>query len=255
MSIRLQKSLENLDNLNDRIRIHQQRLRINHMIGKRSIVEDYINGDLTIVCNVVAQGHGNIPGRHLFSPPSTSGFLNFTSFVLCFNALNGGIVRKWNQQAMFVSDVELVNGPNSKIPSLVRFYLGRDELEQFGTGSLYFSPIKRGMKLIGGFVNREFGEIADSRGNESLNGLEPCIVDGTLQIMDDIPEYQSYISECIPVGKIVFDDFISTTRINLDRSSIGIFQKKNSVVQLRDMMIGPFNFKSGISEIHANNLA
>ena len=248
----LQESLKDLHDLDDLLRVHGQRLRIQKVIGERSIVEDYRQGNLSLILDVVADAHRDIPWWLLQGAPGTPVSLDFTSLILCFNAIKRSVVNSREQEAVFISDVEAMDRPDGKIPSFVRLYLGRDDPEKVSTGRVYFSPMKRRLELIRGLINWELGERADCLGGNPLNGFEPRIIESALQIVNSVPEHQCDVSKGFPVSEVMLNDFIPGLWIDLHRSYVGVWQNAHSCVNIRNVLIGPFDLEARRFKAHCS---
>ncbi len=93
------------------------------------------------------------------------------------------------------AQIPAVNGPDSGIPSVARLYLVNDECEEVRAGSVYVSLSQCVLKFFDGFVDREFGSIADIGGSELLNRLEPSVIEGAIQIVDGVSSDESDLVE------------------------------------------------------------
>lgn len=240
-SLRFKECLQQLQDLEDGMRIERDRVRyMERAVAQSSFLDNYLCGNFSILLDVPFGTNGNIIGGRLKCGPSAS-FDNFTSLIFKFDAFNGRQLNDWNQEPMFVSNVELVNGPDGRIPSIVRLYLGHHEVKEIGGGTVYFSPPERDFKIVQGGINRKFGELAEGGGKESFNCLHPGIVKSALKIVKDIPQHQCNIGSKSLVTKIMFDGFASSLRINLDCGSVGIWQYADARFDIGDMLIGPFD--------------
>lgn len=232
--------LQQLHNIQDDYSKRREHVRYIHAISGRSLVEDYRDGNVALILDVPAGLNGNKVWRFLGSPPSTAP-LDFTSFIFQLNAINGGKTHNWDQEPMFVENVEFVNGADGGIiPSVVRLYIGNDEFKECRGDDVYFSPVQRVFKLILGGVHGKFGELADCRGDKSLDGSYPCMVKSALLIMNSVSNHQCKVSCNVRIAKIMFDDLVSNVRVSLDCGSVGIWQRANASLNIGDVLIGPF---------------
>ena len=115
-------------------------------------------------------------------------------------------------------------------------------------GSIYLSPRQNVFKVISRRIDGELSKIAHSRRNVRGNGLQPCIIESTLKVVDRIAKHEGNVNQSLAVSKIVFDRFKASIRISLDSSNVGVWQRGNSGIDVSDVLIRPFDFKSGISK-------
>jgi hypothetical protein len=162
-SLRFQKSLEGLHDLENDARIKRKRIDHSKAISAYNVLEHYVDGNLTIILGVPSERNGDVIRRLLSSCETVASRTNFSGFVLRLDSDNGRIEDYWNQKAMFISNVISVNGPDGRIPTVVRLYLVQDQPEKAGMDDIYFLLSKRSFKTISGGVNREFGKLANRR--------------------------------------------------------------------------------------------
>jgi hypothetical protein len=161
--------------------------------------------------------------------------------VLRFDAADRRIENGWNEQPMFISDIQSVYGPNCMIPIRVGLYLSKHYLEQSTGGLIYSIRAKRSFERIISGVDRELSELSEGLGSQLGDDFDPRIVEGALEIVDAVPGDQCDVTNCIPVRNVVFDDFVSKLRIELNSGNIAFFQHSNLGFQQSDMMLGPFD--------------
>jgi hypothetical protein len=117
---------------------------------------------------------------------------------------------------MFVSDVELVHGPDGPISSVVSLYLSYEEPKEVGSGDVYLAILERSFKAITGGVCGKLSLLPVLGGNQSSDRLKPNMVEGALQIVDGITDdcgevlqNVAFISAC----KSAFDVFASSVHV------------------------------------------
>jgi len=240
--------LQQLNHVKSDARVARERVQYLKLVKSRPILEQYLNGDMALVLDVPATLNWNVIGRLFGGGPCPSA-LNFSSFVFQFNALNSGKRNDWGQQPMLVADVEMVNNANVVVPSIVRLYLACDKPKECGAADIYFSPMKRVYKFIKRMPDREFSKIADGLRSEPLNSAKPRIIESTLQIVDSISDDQPELFKALSsAAKVMFDYLIAATRIDLNGRNISIWQRGNHCLNIRDVLIGPFNLPACIAE-------
>ncbi len=208
-----------------------------------SFVKKHVDGELSLLLHANSGMHMDVPGELLPSSPRATGF-NSTSFIYRFDAIDRAVMDDWNEKPMLVKDVQSVNSPNGFIPSVVRLYLVKHEIEKAGIGDIYFSPRQDSFKLISRRINRELSEISNGIRHVGSDSFQPSIVKGAFQIVDSVPDPESDLSCRSNISDIMLDDFIAHVRINLDAGHIGVFKVFNALFDICDVMVGPFNFKS-----------
>jgi hypothetical protein len=153
---------------------------------------------------------------------------------------------------MFVDNIQNVYGPNGVIPSTVRAYLVEEEVREFRAEVMYcgwfagaFEPTFKFFELL---AHREFGATFSEIGKNPLNRLEPRIVQSAIKVVDNVSHHQGNVSESCRIGKLMYHAFCSELRVNFNPENIGFMKRKNTCVDVIDMLIGPFNFQFGVSE-------
>lgn len=239
----LDESLKRLHDSQEMLHVHTERIRkYNNVIASGlSILERYAQGDLSLVFYVSSEGHGDIPGRLLMGASRKPIARDFSHVILRFDAADRAIKNCWNEQPMFISDIESVYGPDGKIPSLVGLYLGKHYVENATGGFIYADAANRSFKRILSRVDGELGLVSDRLGCKLGEDFDPRIIEGALEIVEAIPRDQSDVPNGSRVSNVMFDDFISNLRIDLNGSNVAFFQKSDSFIQPCNMLFGPFD--------------
>src|SRR5208283_3140802 len=114
---------------------------------------------------------------------------------------------------------------------------------------VYFNPMKGSFDLFSSFAHGKFCKTgADSR-NVLFDGAYPCKVESGMQIVNGVPQNQGQLQASVfEVWDFVYQVLKASLSIQLDCSSLCVFQSENSVLQLRDVFVGPINLQPGISE-------
>lgn len=251
-SDRFNESLKRLDDLKNEARARGERALYARSVLKHSLIDCYAKAELSLIFNAqISRERDEIRGR-LGSTPGIAA-MDGTSIVLQFDVADVGIGSKGNQEAMFVSLIENVNGPDGKItiPSIVRAYLIKDQPEKWLAGSVYFCPAQGIFKSLTGGIHGELGESSDGAGSDAFDGLHPRVVEGTFEVVDSIPEQQSGIGKnLLSIHDVVNEDLIKTVRVSIDSGSVVIWQTGEPFLQFTDMFIGSFDLRSGVAECH-----
>ena len=252
-SLRLQEAFESLHHASDRSRVNNECLRYFHAAPKLPIIDNYVSGKLALLCDVQSICEVDAIRRLLGSAEAGSG-PPFARFILHLNSVNMALCQNRDKEPVFVPVCEAVNGPDGGISSVARLYPVNDECEEVRAGSVYVSLSQCALKFFDGFVDREFGPIADIGGSELFNRLEPSVIEGAIQIVDGVSSDESDLVETRFV-KSMGESLGSMLRVSLDNSSIGLFKSVDAPLDISDVYIGPFDLSSGFQEVHAGILS
>jgi len=61
--------------------------------------------------------------------------------------------------------------------------------------------------------------------------------------VNGISNHKSNIGGCIPVAKVMFDNFVSASRIYLDGGNVSIWQTGDSIIDIVDVLSCPVDLK------------
>ena len=222
-----------------------QRLRYVHEITRIPIIDNYGSGKLALLFGVRPFADSNAIRRSLEVPISEARpALPF--FIFEFNSVDTPLRQDGNKKPMFISNVEIVDGPNGLIPSIARFYRVEHKPIQIRGGNIYASLRHPSFKFFNGLADREFCPIIDKGWNQSLDSLQPGIVEGAIEIVDSIPEHQRNIVEGRSIAEIVYQEFVSCMRINVDSGSVSFVKFGDAEFDVLDVLLGPVNLESGV---------
>ena len=249
-SDRLNESLKRLDNLHNVAQANGERVLYSRSVLKYSFVDCYAEKELSLILNAQIGGEGNAVRRGLVGAPGIPS-MNDTMLVLQLDATDISVRGEGNQEAVFVSFIENVNGPNKKIPSTVRAYLVKHQIEKPRAGDVRFSPAQGSFKSFMGGINGKLREVAEGGGCSSFNGFNPSIVEGAFEVVDSIANQQRDSGkELLSVCDIVNDSLIGKLRVNIDSRHVTVWQVGEPFFQFTDMLVGPFDFCSGVAKLH-----
>ena len=91
---------------------------------------------------------------------------------------------------MFVEDVQLVEGVEGIIPSLVWFY-AHNKIVNCRRGLCYLSLFEASYKLIPGFIEREFDVLRRSGPKLISDNLADSQIQGCMEIVNGVPDDES----------------------------------------------------------------
>lgn len=244
---RFDKCLKEFNSLQDDKRVMGERLRYIHEASRLLILDRYAGGKLSLLLYVQTLFKED-EVRRAMEIAGCMSRPDFSAFILHFNAANVALSQDGDEQAMFVSVVEIVNGPDGLIPSVMRLYDVNHQPEKMGTGHVYFSLRKPSLQLFNGFSYRKLGSIINQTGSEFFDGSKPRVIEGAFEVVNRISDHQTDVIERTLVGKVMLDYFASGLRVNLNNSGIGCVKKFDAPFDVSDVLIGPLNLEFGISE-------
>jgi hypothetical protein len=170
--------------------------------------------------------------------------------ILYFQARNVPVISGWDEQFVLVPDVQLMKRAKIEVPSIVRLYLAEDKSGESRAGSA--NPAKSRYKLVNGRVYGKF-EAHVSTGHERANRLEPCIIESGLKVVNGITHDQRKLRQIAKPLQVIVDALNLGLSVNFNSTGLTVWgsDELNSLLNLSDVLIGPLNFKAGISEGHA----
>jgi len=87
-----------------------ERLRNKHILSRQPLSGLYICHKLCLVLNIDVRSENDKKRARMGNCPSASRHHFPRSFILYFNAIGGNDRNDWQEQPMFVEDVQSVNG-------------------------------------------------------------------------------------------------------------------------------------------------
>jgi hypothetical protein len=207
----------------------------------QSIVEQYQQARLTLVCDLdirVADARMNRRPIVDDDPIPNSNLL--ASVVFRQNAVHRSDLHEWKQKPVFVSNVEVVEGPEGVIPSLVGFYDIHDEVSDLFGGLLYQSTIDCAYHTIPGFSKRESSVVVVAA-KPSENDFVDRKIQSAFEVVESIPDDKSKVI-WKGLSGIDLHDIVSELAVRMDAESVRVHSKCNDhLVKIVDVMLGPFD--------------
>jgi hypothetical protein len=195
----------------------------------QSLIEQYQQGRITLVCDLdISVANASVNRRSASGDGPSSDTKLLASLVFSANIVNSSDLYDWKQKPVLVENVEIVQGPDGVIPSLVRFYDIHDEVTDCFGGLGYYSGIYGGCKFIPGFSNRKSSVVIPSpepAKNYTVDGkIERC-----LEIVEGISNHKR---EIVWKGLHYLDvkQIISSLRIMLDTETVRITREDSKSV-------------------------
>lgn len=205
-----------------------------------SLAERYIESKLSVALELC-------PKRDSLLKVVRSRKLNVQSvnapvFILQFHALKRGDSDHWNQEMVFVANVELVEGVNIAVPSIVRLYAIDYKIKK-GAGVWYLSAHSR-LKVFPRlfWINGKLAEFGVSTGDQGAICRTPSNIQSAMQIVNCVSDYQGDIACQGAVGKAVIDELFPRLRIDVQAGAVAIQRSAESLLDIGDMLLSPFDF-------------
>jgi hypothetical protein len=236
--------LQELDNVKNDARKAQQCVRYLQALAGQSIIELYSRGDISLVLDIALKRNGNKESTASWVVSQERKLTSAEVALLVFhlNVAKRGDLHQWNEKLMLVDEIKAVNGPNIIIPSRVWLYVGNYPFIECGSGGVYLSCLKRIFKARDVGENRKLGELSklDIEPREHGN---PSKIQGGPEIVNCIAHDQGEIFlEGLDLRKGMLDEFLAGTQIHLDSGHISVWQRDDTAFDIRDVLIGPFDF-------------
>jgi hypothetical protein len=253
-SVVFDKALEEFNNLRDKDRVANQCVRYIHEAFRFDILNSYLRGELSLFFYVQAALEVDGIRPPLEVPVSDGGF-NSSAFILHLHSADAPGCKNWNEKSMFVPLVKIVNLPDRVIPSVARLYLIEHKTEERWMESVYIGLSKRAFYFFDVLMHGEFCPVIDERGSKSSNGLQPSVVKCALKVVDGVSDHESEIVDSLSIAKRVYKSLSSMLWVNLNRTGVSFVKRDDACFDILDVIVGPFNFESGICELHSERVA
>ncbi|MGB6484109.1 MAG: hypothetical protein WBE86_11550 [Candidatus Acidiferrales bacterium] len=211
------------------------------------LFQSYLDGNISFILDIdvilEAEQHGCAGVKSGYCPTQS-----LAVTISNVHALNVGLGSEFKKQQMLVRDVEIVKHPyNGIVRSTEWLDFGHDAIKERFAPGIYFNAVKGSFDTLSRFPNGEFCGIGNLVGNNSADSAVPCKIKGGVQIMDGVSGDQGeFLQAGVNFWNLVLDRLNSSVRLTLDCHSVGIFERENSGVHIRDVFFGPFDFESGV---------
>ncbi len=250
---RLEESLQSFNSAKNVNGVCAKRINWSGFLSGFPLLEHYRNGRLSFVFDVPAELNGKVIWERLGGSPSIEE-LNFSHFILHLYFADATVIEQWGQEPMLVLPVDIVDGPNGKIPSVVRLYVRNEKLAESPIGTQVHAwnfledvcslPFEGSFKAVFGSMNRKLDMSHINGGNGFCEKRPPCVIKSAFEIVNGITDDECNIGVNPVVFKIVLDDFVAAIRVNLDRTNNAIRNVREPRIQLGNVMIGPADLEA-----------
>lgn len=204
-----------------------------------SLPEEYAKGRLSIVCYVELGGRGDRVEPTAFS--HKEGQILKPVVVIVMRAYSAELRdgNNRNEQPMLVYNVQLMEGPQRIIPSLVRLYDVKNQITDVLPRHLYFSTIQRAYKFLPRISYWKIG-VPSTRATGFDDNLASHEIEGCAQIVDSIANYQGNIAG--QGFRVEREDILpSSVRVYLQTVEVCFEEGNEGRVKLLDVAVGPFD--------------
>jgi len=209
---------------------------------KQSLVEQYRHGRIALICDLdISTAKAFADTEVTFREHPSSNANRFATLIFNANVINLRDVQDWKQKPVLVENVEIVQGTDGVIPSLVRFYDIHDEVRDCLGGWAYCSAIDGCYKFIPGIGDRESSVFVPPVSSPKDN-----FINGQVQRPPEIVEGISEDERKLLWKGLSYNylkNIISSLKITLNAETVGVIcgEGKNSFVKVIDVLFGPFN--------------
>lgn len=215
----------------------------NHLLAlqRTSLAERYVKSDLSVILEL-APKRNDLPVEVGLGKRDEIA-VNRPVFVLQFHAINRNHSNHWNQEMVFVAHVEGVKSADINVPSFVRFHNINQESEELRTGRYLSCLFELGFKMLPIVAHNELslGGI-ESRRADGLDGFPIGNIQSALEIVNCVTDNQCEIGAQFSVSKSVVEELFPRLSVDVQSGAVSIRRDPQSLVDIRDVLIGPFDF-------------
>jgi hypothetical protein len=211
-----------------------------------SLVEQYCRERFALILHCEILSVEGIERKHAFptSIGNKNGLIVDDAFVvLKANTVNESPLKHWNNELVFVPDIQIVQGPDGVIPSFVGLYRVEHKLvDKIGDLLLFQSIIQSGYQFISRIADQKASVV---RGNTVTfpDNIVPENVQSAAEIVKRIADNEGgfLYSQCTRIK--VNRDPISMLRVSLNTNSVMgyVAHPHEQSIKVTDVLLGPFN--------------
>jgi hypothetical protein len=210
-----------------------------------SLAERYVKGQLSVVLELCPKSDGlpvKVGARKRNIEPIDSPI-----FVLQFQAIDAHDHNRRHEEAVFVVDVEQVQGENIGVSSFVRFYVVQDEPDN-GRGYWYFMVFRQHRlnsfpRPVG--IDEELGVFGSGVWGYDCS---PSNVESTAKIVDRVTDHGCKVGPEEIINKAVVEELFPRLGIHVQAGAVSIRRGAESLLDIRDVLVGPFDLQESIGE-------
>lgn len=242
--------LHKLDNVASGLRELGENFSYLDAAVKAGIWHHYIKGQLALILNLNIRSERDDVGRTC-TCWSAKSLKCFTAVILHNNAVDSGYRRQGEQNQMLVRNVEFVKSveDGAVLPSFVRLYVGDEQVEDGRIREgVYANPIDRTFKVFQRGMDRKLRMIAVKSVNMLSEQSNPSEIERGPKIVNSISSDQGDVIGVLAEVEKVYEFLIASVSIHQNSGGAGFFQRANSPLQIRNVLIGPLDFQASFSE-------
>lgn len=205
-----------------------------------SIPERYVKSDLAVILEL-APKRNDFPVKLPVRKEGEIVNVYRPIFVLQFNACDSSYRNRWDEESVFVVDVEAMDGENIAVPSLVSLHMVHKEIVDSGSGVYASSFGKRTLKPLFRMVGAD-GKLRECPGwiSDLCDDVEPCNIKSGADIMDRIASDSCEFTPQHVIPQRVVKELFPRLAIHVQAGAVTVVRSKDSVAELVDVMFGPF---------------
>jgi hypothetical protein len=209
-----------------------------------SLAERYVKSDLSVILEL-APKRNDFPVKLPMREKGEIVNVYRPIFVLQFNACDSSYRNRWDEESVFVVDVEAMDGKNIAITSSVSLHLVHKEIVDSGSGVYAGSFGKRTLKPLFRMIGAD-GKLCERPRSGWISNLcddvEPCNIKSGADIMDRIASDSCEFTAQHVIPQRVVKELFPRLAIHLQAGSVTVGRSKESLAELVDVMFGPFEF-------------
>jgi hypothetical protein len=209
--------------------------------GGSSLSEGYMKLNLSVILELGLKG--NRSSVKLTAGEDDIAAINRPVFILQFDPGNSGNGDRWNEESMFVVDVESVERQNIAVPSLVTLHMIDKEIEDSGSGVYASCFGKRRFKPAFGLIGVD-GKFCKTSAGRSLGSydLSPRDIKSGAEIVDCISgNYREFAGQHV-VPQVVVKELFPRLSVHVQAGAVTVGRGEESLAEILDVLIGPFDF-------------
>jgi hypothetical protein len=254
-SLEKRSNLEHFESINrarHAFRNFVERLNDRLTLVGNSYVEQYRNGRMALIlrCELSFPTKFDVEARFL-SKDRLLVDKRIAFIVLKAKLGKPHHIEYWDQQLMFVEDVQIVQGPKGAIPSLVGLYDIQQEIDDqrdsgiSGETLLFQSAIDLTYKFLPLIANWKPCPVIGLSGCDGFKSLVVQNIQGAFEIMQDIADDES-AARHVESGLVNLKSNTVAPFVFLDADGVKIRfgESLKQLIQVTDVLHGPFNLTS-----------
>jgi hypothetical protein len=112
---------------------------------------------------------------------------------------------------------------------------------------VYLQPLQGRFKLFSLGKRREASSFPIAEWNQTSDCFLPDIIESTFEVVDGISDDEGEVFGKVSIldsFKVALDEFASSVRVYMSATDQSFFQKVNTPLQVRNVMVGPFDLET-----------